>query len=663
MIFIFWVIWHRRCCSCSSRNLKILKVYTTNVPDIGGLSGEMFNILDPYRISLFASFWRQGHIVGFALFLILLLCPLESHSAQLTLSWQPSMDPDVAGYRLFSRQGGQSYDYNHPVWEGTATTCTYQFDAVVNTTYCFVVRAFDRAGNESADSNEACWTAPAFVLASLSITGPASVNEGNTASYIATATFSNGDTGEATNTASWDVEPATYASISRGQLTTWAVPNHQIVTITASYTFGLVTKEAQKQITIVDVGTDDADGDGLPDWWESAYGLDPRSASGIDGRNGDFDHDGWTNIEEYISSTDPADDSSPRPTPHELREVNPHHRAGINDCTRVPANTSFAVRIEDADGIDVTDGASIRFTISDDINTAYERDLSDSDMVRVIKLNSDPDSRATKLWAVYDRSMDPGYGNYAYDTDVSIKVEAKDRRDDWMTPRSYRFNIETQAEHYQAQANSPDTGPLAPQDLAIVDPGHMYDAGIKVTDGDLEGAMILYDSGEPVEPAFGPTEELPPLSAPGTDAIGVPMNLQPPTVFTTPVKILIPCPGQADVSNLCVYLYNGTDYVLACDAHGNVQSGGEGWMVPGSRVDHPDTSPPGIEMRVYHFTGVQAAVTNDSAIQDTGEAMAPSAPTIVTSGSGSEGGGGGCFISTASFGCALDKSVERDDHQ
>jgi hypothetical protein len=610
-------------------------------------------MLNLHTISLFSSFSRQRYLAALCLILILVLCSREGYAAHLTLSWQPSTDPGVAGYRLFSRQGGQSYDYNHPVWEGTATTCTYEFDAVVNTTYCFVVRAFDTAGNESADSNEACWTAPAFMLESLSITGPSAVNEGDTSNYRATAIFSNGDTGETTNTAVWHVEPATYARISSGQLTTWAVPGHQVVTITASYTFGLVTKEGQKQVTIVEAGTDDADGDGLPDWWESAHGLDPASASGIDGRNGDFDHDRWTNIEEYINSTDPADDSSPVPTPPEVREVNPHHRAGIDDRTRVPANTSFAVRIEDTDGIDVTDGASIRFTISDGINTVYERDLSDSDVVRVIKLSADPDSRMTKLWAVYDRSMDAGYGNYAYDMDVSIKVEAKDRRDDWMTPRSYKFNIETQREHTQAEANSPDTGPLAPEDLAIVDPEHTYDAGIKVTDGDLEGAIMVYDSGEPVELIFGPTEELPTLSAPGMDAIGVPMNLQPPTVFTTPVKILIPCPGQADVSNLSVYFYNGTDYVLACDAGGHVKA--EGWMVPGSRVDHPETSPPSIEIRVYHFTGVQPAVASDSAAEDTGEEVAPGAAS-----SGGGGSGGPCFISTASFGRTSDKSVERD---
>jgi len=587
------------------------------------------------------------------------MCTQKAYAAQLTLSWQPSTDPDVAGYRLFSREDGQSYDYDHPAWEGTGAICTYEFDAVVNTTYCFVVRAFDVAGNESVDSNEACWTAPAFALESLSITGPASVNEGGTASYVATATFSNGDTGEATNTAVWQVEPATYASISSGQLTTWAVPSHQVVTITASYTFGLVTKEAQKQVTIVEVGTDDADGDGLPDWWESAHGLDPTSASGINGGGGDFDDDGWTNLEEYVNSTDPADDTSPAPTPPEVKEVNPHHHAGIGDDTRVPVNTSFAVRIEDADGIDITDGASIRFTINDGMNSAYERDLSDTGVVRVIKLSADPDRGVTKLWAVYDRSMEAGYGNYAYDTDVSIKVEAKDRRDDWMTPRNYKFNIETQAEHDQAEANAPDTGPLAPADLAVVDPEHTYDVGIKVTDGDLEGAIIVYDSSEPVQPTLGPTDELPPFHVTGTNAVGVAVNLQPPTVFTTPVKILIPCPGQADVSNLCLYLYNGTHYVLACDADGHVQPGGQGWMVPGSRVDHPETGPASIEIEVYHFTGVQASQARNSddtggdTASDAGEAGAPS------SGGSS---GGSCFISTVSFGGTSDKSVERD-HQ
>ncbi len=54
----------------------------------------------------------------------------------------------------------------------------------------------------------------------------------------------------------------------------------------------------------------DSDGDGLPDWWEEAYGLDPFSAEGDNGAQGDPDHDGFTNIQEYQAGTDPTDPGS-----------------------------------------------------------------------------------------------------------------------------------------------------------------------------------------------------------------------------------------------------------------------------------------------------------------------------------------------------------------
>jgi len=61
-------------------------------------------------------------------------------------------------------------------------------------------------------------------------------------------------------------------------------------------------------VFLVDTGGRDfdTDGDGPPDWWEKLYFNDPRMAEG----GADTDGDGFSNLEEYLTGSDPLDAGS-----------------------------------------------------------------------------------------------------------------------------------------------------------------------------------------------------------------------------------------------------------------------------------------------------------------------------------------------------------------
>jgi len=70
------------------------------------------------------------------------------------------------------------------------------------------------------------------------------------------------------------------------------------------------------QPAIVNIGDLDTDGDGMKDAWEEKYGLgklDPTDASG------DLDADGFSNLEEYLGTSDPSDPKETPPPPAKLR--------------------------------------------------------------------------------------------------------------------------------------------------------------------------------------------------------------------------------------------------------------------------------------------------------------------------------------------------------
>ena len=135
-----------------------------------------------------------------------------SASTVVRLAWDANTETDLAGYRL--RYGTSPGLYPQSQEAGTATSWeVWSLDP--NTTYYFVVHAFDLAGNESLPSNEVS-ARPVVVLGplpSVSIAdSPDPVAAGGSVTY--TIAYANtGDT-EATNVTISDAIPANTSFVS-----------------------------------------------------------------------------------------------------------------------------------------------------------------------------------------------------------------------------------------------------------------------------------------------------------------------------------------------------------------------------------------------------------------------------------------------------------------
>jgi len=354
----------------------------------------------------------------------------------------------------------------------------------------------------------------------------------------------------------------------------------------------------------------DSDGDGIPDDYEALSGLNPVDFSD---RGLDLDNDGWSNYEEYIAGTSANDpNSSPQAAdPIEIVEVLPVGNAGIPPSQeRIPNNTAIAVRLASVNGIDMTDPDAVMFSV-DDGKESYTRKLNEVNgrgarILRAVPLDADG-SVAYDLWAVYYRSNETSLSNsFPYDAMVEFAISVKDRNGETLDPRFFKFKIQCQVKEKEAKTKTPKTS-------LNTEESSDSPTTVSIGTGTLKGASITYESTLlqeiGLEPYFGPPEEVPPLSEGG--AIGAPVNLLPPAVFPNGVTITIPCPGYNDVSALSIYYYDGEKWILACDSAGNVTREGEGWMVPGSRINHSKDKGTAayIEIQVYHFSAAAAGVS------------------------------------------------------
>lgn len=246
---------------------------------------------------------------GTTVFILLLLCiPALGSAATVRVSWNANTEADLAGYKVYYGTASRSYGAHVDV--GKVTSCDLENIPTGRTCYV-AVTAYDTSSNESGYSEEASIYVPA--PDTTPPTGSVVINGGAaaTSSRAVTLTLSATDSGGSVVGMRFSNDGKTWSSeIPYAASRQWTLTSGDgLKTVYANFQDASGNWMSSPVSDTITLATD-TDGDGLPDAWEVAHGLDPNDPGDA---AGDVDGDGISNLEEYHEGTDPSDPSDNLP--------------------------------------------------------------------------------------------------------------------------------------------------------------------------------------------------------------------------------------------------------------------------------------------------------------------------------------------------------------
>ncbi|MDB4419292.1 hypothetical protein N9291_01670 [bacterium] len=125
------------------------------------------------------------------------------------------------------------------------------------------------------------------------------------------------------------------------------------------------------------LNTDDSDGDGLPDGWETVNGFDPNDSTGVNGADGDPDMDNLSNLTEYNGGVQPTNPNNADTDGDTIRD-DYETRTGTFAST-TDTGTNPTVKDTDQDGLEdnVEDNGGIFVS---ETQTGSNPNMADTDL-------------------------------------------------------------------------------------------------------------------------------------------------------------------------------------------------------------------------------------------------------------------------------------------